>query len=219
MRKLAVSTFLTLDGVMQGPGGPGEDESGGFEHGGWSVNYWDDLMGQVMGESMSKPYDLLLGRKTYQIFAAYWPFVTDGSGDSLNSAKKYVASTTLDTVGWNNSTLIKGDVSEQIAALKDQSGPEIQVHGSGQLIQTLMKHDLIDEYRLWTFPVLLGGDGKRLFADGTLPAGLKLLDSKASSTGVVIATYEREGDVNYGSFALEEPTEAEVERRQSLADH
>ena len=189
---------------MQAPGGPGEDPSGGFTHEGWSVNYWDDRMGQIMGEFMSKPFDLLLGRKTYEIFAAHWPKVTDGSGDSLNSAKKYVASKTLQTVDWNNSTLIKGDIGEQVAALKDQSGPEIQVHGSGNLIQTLMKNDLIDEYRLWVFPVLLGG-GKRLFADGTIAAGLKLLDTQTSSTGVVIATYERAGEVKYGSFALDEP--------------
>ena len=205
MRKLAVGTFLTLDGVMQAPGGPGEDPSGGFTHEGWSVNYWDDRMGQIMGEFMSKPFDLLLGRKTYEIFAAHWPKVTDDPGaDSLNSAKKYIASKTLQTVDWNNSTLIKGDIGEQVAALKDQSGPEIQVHGSGNLIQTLMKNDLIDEYRLWVFPVLLGG-GKRLFADGTIAAGLKLLDTQTSSTGVVIATYERAGEVKYGSFALDEP--------------
>ena len=208
MRRLAVTTFLTLDGVMQAPGGPGEDPSGGFTHEGWSVNYWDDRMGQIMDDFMSKPFDLLLGRKTYEIFAAYWPHVTDGSGDSLNSAKKYVASRTLDTVEWNNSTLIKGDVGEQVAALKEQSGAEIQVHGSGHLIQTLIKHDLIDEYRLWVFPLVLGS-GKRLFADGTVPAGLKLVDSQASSTGVVIATYERAGDIEYGSFALEEPTDVE----------
>ena len=208
MRKLAVGTFLTLDGVMQAPGGPGEDPSGGFMHEGWSVNYWDDRMGQIMGEFMGKPYDLLLGRKTYEIFAAHWPKVTDDPGaDSLNSAKKYVASRTLQTVDWNNSTLIKGDVGEQVAALKDQPGVEIQVHGSGNLIQTLMKNDLIDEYRLWVFPVLLGG-GKRLFADGTIPAGLKLIDTQTSSTGVVIATYERAGEVKYGSFALEEPAGA-----------
>jgi len=134
MRKLAVSTFLTLDGVMQAPGGPEEDPSGGFTHGGWSVNYWDDRMGQVMDEFMNKPYDLLLGRQTYEIFAAHWPHVTDDpAADSLNSAKKYVASRTLDTVEWNNSTLIKGDVGEQVAALKDQPGAEIQVHGSSQL--------------------------------------------------------------------------------------
>ncbi len=204
MRKLSVNTFLTLDGVMQAPGGPGEDPSGGFTHEGWSVNYWDDRMGQIMGEFMSKPFDLLLGRTTYEIFAAHWPRVTDDpAADALNAAKKYVASRTLGTVEWNNSTLIKGDTGEEVAKLKDQSGPEIQVHGSGNLIQTLMKHDLIDEFQIWIFPVLLGS-GKRLFADGTIPAGLKLVDSQTSSTGVVIATYERAGEIKYGSFALEE---------------
>ena len=165
-------------------------------------------MGQIMGEFMGKPFDVLLGRTTYEIFAAYWPNVTDGSGDSLNNAKKYVASRTLKTVDWNNSTLITGDVPEYVAGLKDQAGPEIQVHGSGNLLQTLIKHDLIDEYQLLIFPVLLG-TGKRLFADGTIPAGLKLVDTRSSSTGVVIATYERAGEVKYGSFALEEPTGAE----------
>jgi len=217
MRKLVVNTFLTLDGVMQAPGGPEEDPSGGFTHGGWSVNYWDDRMGQSMGEWMSKPNDLLLGRKTYEIFAAHWPHVTDDqAADSLNSAKKYVASRTLNTVEWQNSTLIKGDVGEEVAKLKGQDGPEIQVHGSGNLIQTLMKNDLIDEFGVWVFPVLLGA-GKRLFADGTIPAGLRLARSEAFSSGVVFATYERAGEVKYGSFALEEPTEAEVERRQGLA--
>ena len=204
---------------MQAPGGPEEDPSGGFTHGGWSVNYWDDRMGQIMDESMSKPSDLLLGRKTYEIFAAHWPHVSDDpTADSLNRAKKYVASRTLESVDWNNSTLIRGDAGEQVAALKAQSGPQIHVPGSSNLIQTLLKHDLIDEFQLWIFPVVIGG-GKRLFADGTIPGGLKLLDSKTSSTGVVIATYERAGEVKYGSFALEEPTEAEVERRQHLADH
>jgi dihydrofolate reductase len=218
MRRLAVQTFLTLDGVMQAPGGPEEDPSGGFKHGGWSVNYWDDRMGQIMDESMSKPSDLLLGRKTYEIFAAHWPNVSgDPTADSLNSAKKYVASRTLESVDWNNSTLIKGDAGEQVAALKDQSGPQINVPGSSNLIQTLLKHDLIDEFQLWIFPVVVGG-GKRLFGDGAIPEGLKLVDSQTSSTGVVIATYERAGEIPYGSFALEEPTEAEVERRQSLAD-
>jgi len=203
MRKLTVNTFMTLDGVMQAPGGPGEDPSGGFTHEGWSVNYWDEGMGKIMDEFMGKPFDLLLGRKTYEIFAAHWPRVTDDpAADSLNSAKKYVASRTLAAVEWNNSNLIKGDVGEQVAALKDQPGAEIQVHGSGNLIQTLIKHDLIDEYQLWIFPVLLGS-GKRLFADGTIPAGLKLLDTKTATTGVVIATYERAGEVKYGSFAFE----------------
>jgi len=207
MRKVTVNTFVTLDGVMQAPGGPGEDPSGGFKHEGWSVNYWDETMGKIMGEFMGKPFDLLLGRKTYEIFAAHWPKVTNDPGaDALNNAKKFVASKTLQTVEWNNSSLIKGDVGQEVAALKEQSGPEIQVHGSGNLLQTLMKHDLIDEFQLLIFPILLG-TGKRLFADGTIPAGLKLVDSQTSSTGVVIAKYERAGDVKYGSFALEEPAE------------
>ncbi len=218
MRRLVVSTFMSLDGVMQAPGGPEEDPSGGFTHGGWSVNYWDDFMGQHMAEAMSKPFDLLLGRTTYEIFAAHWPHVTDNPmGDILNSATKYVASTTHDKLEWSNSNLISNNVAGQIGNLKDEPGPEIQVQGSGQLIQTLMKHNLVDEYRLWIFPILLGS-GKRLFSDGTIPAGLRFLDSKTSSTGVTIATYERAGDIDYGSFAFDEPTEAEVERRQRLAD-
>ncbi len=160
-------------------------------------------MGQMMSEFMGRPYDLVLGRKTYEIFVAHWPRVKDDpAADSLNNAKKYVASRTLDKVEWQNSTLLKGDVGEQVAALKDQAGPEIQVHGSGNLVQTLMKHDLIDEFQLFVFPILLGS-GKRLFAEGTVPAGLTLVDSQTSSTGVVIAKYERAGEVKYGSFALE----------------
>jgi dihydrofolate reductase len=206
MRKLAVSTFLTLDGVMQSPGAPEEDPSGGFTHGGWSVKYWDDLMGQVMGRAMSEPFDLLLGRRTYEIFAAYWPHATDVPGAAeLNKARKHVASRTLKRVEWNNSTLIRGDVPTYVADLKKQDGPEIQVHGSGGLIQTLLKHDLIDEFRLWIFPLVLG-DGKRLFADGATPAGLKLVDTKTSSTGVMMGTYARAGAIAYGSFALEEPS-------------
>jgi dihydrofolate reductase len=204
MPKLVVNTFLTLDGVMQAPGGPEEDPTDGFEHGGWSVNYWDDLMGQRMGEFMGKPFDLLLGRKTYEIFAAHWPRVTDDpAADALNSATKYVASRTLDTVDWSNSTLIEGDVAEEVTKLKEGSGPEIQVHGSSDLIQTLLEHDLVDEFGLWIFPVVLGS-GKRLFADGAIPAGLKLVDSQTSTTGVLIARYERAGDLQYGSFALED---------------
>jgi dihydrofolate reductase len=216
MRRLTVNTFLTLDGVMQAPGGPEEDPAGGFTHGGWSVNYWDGVMGEVMGEAFTRPFDLLLGRKTYEIFAAHWPHARDEPGaEQLNSATKYVASRTLEAVEWENSILLEGDAADAVAQLKEQDGPEIQVHGSSNLIQTLLEHDLVDEYRLWTFPVVLG-TGKRLFADGAIPRGLKLVDSKVSTTGVVIATYERGGEVEYGSFALEEPTEAEIERRQRL---
>ena len=216
MRKLTVNTFLTLDGVMQAPGGPEEDPSGGFALGGWSANYWDDLMGAVMGEAMSTPFDLVLGRKTYEIFAAHWPHVTDDpAAKRLNDATKYVASRTLRSLDWSNSILIEGDAGEGIAALKRQQGPELQVHGSSNLIQTLLRHNLIDEFRLWTFPLVVGS-GKRLFSDGTMPAALKLTDSKVSTTGVVISTYEPAGEVVPGSFALDEPTDAEVERRRKL---
>src|SRR5213594_3842192 len=203
MRKLIVSTFLTLDGVMQAPGGPGEDDSGGFAHGGWSVNYWDEQMGQVMGEAMSAPFDLVLGRKTYDIFAAYWPHATDNPGAKpLNDATKYVASRSHPTLEWAKSVLIEGDAAEGIAALKKEDGPELQVHGSGNLIQTLLRRNLVDEYRLWIFPLTIGS-GKRLFSDGTIPAGLRLVDSKVSTTGVVIGTYEPAGEIVTGSFALD----------------
>ncbi len=203
MRKLIVNTFLTLDGVMQAPGGPGEDDSGGFAHGGWSVNYWDEQMGQVMGEAMSAPFDLVLGRKTYDIFAAYWPHAPEEAGAKpLNEATKYVASRGQPALEWSRSVLIEGDAAEGIAALKKSDGPELQVHGSGNLIQTLLRHSLIDQYRLWVFPLVIGS-GKRLFADGTIPSGLKLLDSKVSTTGVVIGTYEPAGEIVTGSFALD----------------
>lgn len=203
MRRMIVNTFLTLDGVMQAPGGPREDDSGGFAHGGWSVNYWDERMGQVMGETMSKPFDLVLGRKTYDIFAAHWPRVPDADGAKpLNDATKYVASRSRPTLEWRNSVQIEGDVAKGVAALKEEDGPELQVHGSGDLIQTLMRHNLIDEYRLWVFPLVVGS-GKRLFAEGTIPAGLKLTDSTVSTTGVMIGTYEPAGEIVTGSFALD----------------
>jgi dihydrofolate reductase len=200
MRKLIVSTFLTLDGVMQAPGGPGEDDSGGFRHGGWSVSYWDDLMGQVMTEAMSKPFDLVLGRTTYDILGGYWPKNPEEDGaEPLNDATKYVASRGKPDLHWNPSVLIEGDAAEGLAALKKEDGTELQVHGSANLIQTLMRHNLVDEYRLWVFPLVLGS-GKRLFVEGTIPAGLKLVDSKVATTGVVIATYEPAGEIVTGSF-------------------
>jgi dihydrofolate reductase len=187
MRQLIVSTFLTLDGVMQAPGGPEKDDSGGFAHGGLSVNYWDDQMAQVMGEAMSVPFDLLLGRKTYDIFAAYWPNAPEEAGAKpLDAATKYVASRSHPTLGWSNSVLIEGDAAEGIAALKNADGPELQVHGSGDLIQTLLRHNLVDEFRLWVFLVI--GSGKRLFSEGTIPSGLRLVDSKVSTTGVMMGT-------------------------------
>ena len=180
MRKLIVGTFLTLDGVMQAPGGPREDDSRGFGHGGWSVNYWDEQMGQVMSEAMSVPFDLVLGRKTYDIFAAHWPHATEEDGAKpLNDATKYVASRSQPTLEWSNSVLIEGDAAEGIAALKTEDGPELQVHGSGSLIQTLLRHNLVEQYRLWVFPLVIGS-GKRLFSEGAVPSGLKLVDSQVS---------------------------------------
>ena len=217
MRPLVVNTFLTLDGVMQAPGGPEEDTEGGFAHGGWSVGYWDEAMGERMGEFMGRPYDLLLGRKTYEIFAAHWPKVEAPEDGGLNAARKYVASRTLDTVEWNNSTLLEGDVAEAVEALKNEDGPEIQVHGSCNLLQTLFEHGLVDTLQLLIFPVVLG-TGKRLFGDGAVPAGLKLVDSSTFSSGVVLAAYEREGEIRYGSFALEDPPEAELARRAKLRE-
>jgi dihydrofolate reductase len=201
MRKVIVQTFLTLDGVMQAPGGPEEDTSGGFAYGGWSVNYWDDRMGEVMGAAMGVPFDLLLGRKTYDIFAAYWPNASEEAGAKpLNDATKYVASRSNPTLDWEKSMLLRGDAAEAVAGLKEQDGPELQVHGSGDLIQTLLRSNLVDEFRLWIFPVVIGS-GKRLFAEGTVPAGLRLADSVVSTTGVVMGTYLPTGEINLGSFA------------------
>ena len=201
MRRLMVTAFMTLDGVVQAPGGPGEDDSGGFPFGGWSFHFWDEQMGQVMAQVMGKPFDLVLGRRTYDIFAAYWPNAPEEAGAKpLNDATKYVASRGTPSLTWDRSVQIEGDVAEGVARLKGEDGPELQVHGSGNLIQTLMAKGLIDEYRLWTFPVVLGA-GKRLFADGTIPSALRLTDSTVSTTGVVIGTYEPAGDVPIGSFA------------------
>jgi dihydrofolate reductase len=203
MRKLIVSTFLTLDGVMQAPGGPGEDDEGEFAYGGWSVNYWDDRMGEVMEKATSRPFAMVLGRKTYDIMAAYWPNAPEEEGGKVfNEATKYVASRGRPTLEWSNSLLIEPDAAAGLAALKAEDGPELQVHGSSNLIQTLLRHNLIDEYRLWVFPVVIGS-GKRLFADAAIPAGLRLVDSTVSTTGVVIGTYEPAGEIVPGSFAAE----------------
>ena len=200
MRKLIVQTFLTLDGVMQAPGGPDEDDSGGFAHGGWSVNYWNEQADEVMGEATSKPFAMVLGRKTYDIMAAYWPDAPEEAGGRVfNEATKHVASRSRPGLEWSNSVLIEGDPAEGLAALKEQSGPELVVYGSGNLIQTLLRHDLVDEFRLWIFPLVIGS-GKRLFAEGTIPAGLELVDSKTSSTGVVMGTYRSAGEISTGSF-------------------
>ena len=216
MRRLIVNTFLTLDGVMQAPGGPEEDTSEAFEFGGWVTPFWDERSGEIMGAWMTPPFEIVLGRKTYEIFAAHWPHTDDPGAKELNEARKYVASRTLESVDWQSSELLGPDVPAAIAALKEEDGPVLQVHGSADLLQTLIGHDLIDEFQIFTFPVVLG-TGKRLFGEGTTPAGLELVESETSTTGVVVSKYRRAGEVETGSFALEQPTPEEVERRAKLA--
>jgi dihydrofolate reductase len=201
MRKIVVLSFISLDGVMQAPGGPQEDTSGGFAYGGWTAPYFDEFSGNIMGEQMSMPFDLLLGRKTYDIFAAYWP-KQDPSNmptEPFNKATKYVVSHSSPKLDWENSVLIDGDAAAKLTELKQQDGLMLQVHGSGNLVQTLLKNDLVDELWLKTFPVTLGS-GKRLFAEGTMPAAFTLTESKVSPSGVIFANYKRSGDIQTGSL-------------------
>jgi dihydrofolate reductase len=204
--RLTLTMFLSLDGVMQAPGGPDEDRSGNFRHGGWLVPYADADMGRIIDEVFAKTDAFLLGRKTYEIFAAHWPRVTDPNdpvATALNRLPKYVVSKTLDKAEWHNSTVIRGDVPKQVAELKRRHEREILIQGSSELLQTLLANDLVDEYRLLLFPVVLGS-GKRLFGSGAAPSALTLVDTRATSTGVVVNTYRPSGKPTYGSFALEE---------------
>ncbi|MBE0699099.1 MAG: dihydrofolate reductase family protein [Anaerolineaceae bacterium] len=198
MRKILVLSFISLDGVMQGPGGPTEDTSGNFIYGGWTVPFFDEFLGMAMAEQMGRPFDLLLGRKTFEIFASYWPHQKDGP-NPINEATKYVASNTLTKHEWSKSVFLKGNVVEEIKKLKQQDGPDLQVHGSANLLQTLLAYDLVDEFWLKIFPVTLGM-GKRLFEKGTIPASYALVESKSSPSGVIIATFKRAGEVKTGSF-------------------
>jgi dihydrofolate reductase len=227
MRKIIVGAFVSLDGVMQAPGGPDEDPTGGFKYGGWVAPLWDDVTGKAMDESFVKPYDLLLGRKTYDIFAAYWPYVkTDPKAsdfDALNAqiaeqfnrVTKYVATHRPESLTWQNSRGLGTDVVATLRELKRQDGPALLTQGSTELVHTLFANDLVDELRVLTYPLVLGR-GKRLFDAGSKPAAFSLVQSKVSPNGVVIATYVRAGDVKTGSFALAEPTPAELERRRKL---
>jgi len=208
MRKLVVGTFLTLDGVMQAPGGPDEDRDGGFTHGGWLVPYFDEKFGEIMTGWTKGAGAFLLGRKTYEMFAASWPKSTDPADEiatALNTRQKFVASRTLDNVRWNNSTLLKDDVADEVTKLKAQQGGEIQVHGSGNLVQTLLRHDLVDTLRIWQFPVVIG-TGKRLFGEGTIPASFRLVDTQFATTGAVLHVYERAGDLRYGEVEVGQET-------------
>ena len=200
MREIIVSTFLTLDGVMQAPGAPEEDPEGGFTLGGWQATYLDDVTSSAIAALMDKPFDLLLGRKTYDIFAGYWPDHVDGPiGMKFGEATKYVASRGTPVLPWERSVLLEGDVAQSVAHLKAQDGPELQVYGSGDLVQTLRACGLVDRYLLWIHPVVVGG-GKRLFPEGTAPGGLRLVDSQVSKTGVIIANYVPVGEVVTGTI-------------------
>jgi dihydrofolate reductase len=199
MRKIVVFMMVSLDGVMQAPGGPEEDTSGGFKYGGWTVPYSDESFGKILNEELSVPFDLLLGRKTYEIWNAYWPKQTGPIADPFNKANKYVVSDKGVNLTWKESILIHDDVPAKIKALKQEDGPVFHVWGSSVLIQTLLKNDLIDELRLRIYPVTLGA-GKRLFGEGTIPAAFKLLDSQALPSGVILANYKRSGKIKTGSF-------------------
>ena len=219
MRRLIVSAFTSLDGIVQAPGGPEEDPTGGFALGGWMFGYEDESIDISASGFDGKDRELVLGRRTYQIFEAYWPYQPDDHpiAKTLNAAKKYVASRTLTTLHWNNSTLLHGDVISAILALKAQPGLDLQMIGSGNLIQTLQAASLIDEYNVWTFPVVLGR-GKRLFSEAAKPSALRFVRSQVSTTGVVMSTYVPGGDIQPGSFASAAPSERELARRKKMAN-
>ena len=217
MRKIIAAAFVSLDGVMQAPGGPEEDPTGGFTQGGWTFGYWDDAMGAWMGETFAKSFDLLLGRKTYEIFAAHWPYMDppDPIAERFNAVTKYVATASTAPLAWANSVNLGPDAAAAIAQLKQDDGPDLLTQGSSVLLQTLLAHGLIDELRLMTFPVVLGG-GKRLFGEGARPGALKLTSSRTSTTGVVMGVYEPAGAIASGSFQLDRPSAAELERRARM---
>jgi dihydrofolate reductase len=216
MRKIVAAAFVSLDGVMQAPGGPEEDPTGGFAFGGWLVPHADETLGRFIDGMFAQPYDLLLGRRTYEIFAAHWPFMPedDAIARSFNAVTKYVVTSSADAAfGWANTVALRGDGVAEVARLKAGEGPMLLTQGSGVLLHALLAAGLVDELRVVTFPVLLG-KGKRLFDAGTRPGTLRLTASAVSGTGVVLATYERAGAVGTGSFALPDPSPAELNRRE-----
>lgn len=219
MRTLVAVEFLTVDGVMQGPGGPEEDQSGGFDRGGWTVPHWDDEMRTELGSWNQAAESMLLGRRTYEIFAAHWPYTPkdDPLAPILNAMPKFVVSRTLKELDWNNSTLIDGEVPREIAQCKRNGNGLMLIFGSSKLVQSLVGHDLIDEFRLWIFPLLLG-KGKRLFADGAVPVGLRLQEARSFGTGVVLQRYQPVGKPGFGSFLNHDPPAVELERRRRFAE-
>jgi dihydrofolate reductase len=219
MRRIIVASFTSLDGVMQAPGGPQEDPTGGFTLGGWTAPYFDEALGASLGEIFGRPFDLLLGRKTYDIFAAHWPYVADPNepiAGVFNQVTKYVASRSRPKLTWQNSRLLGDDVVASLRELKREDGPDLLVQGSSNLLQTLWTHRLVDEFSVLIFPVVLGR-GKRVFGDGAVPAALKLVKSQSYPTGVIVANYQPAGEVKTGDFQLAEPSEAELERRRHLS--
>ena len=197
MGKVIVLEHISLDGVIQAPGGPDEDTSGGFVYGGWIASYSDPILGTALRRQMNLPFNLLLGRKTFEIWAPYWPHHGD-SWPGVNAATKYVASNTMTTSEWQPSVFLNGDIAEKVAKIKQQPGPDLHVWGSGNLLQTLIKHDLVDVFWLMIYPLTLGG-GKRLFADGTIPAAFKVTESVVTPSGVIVANYERAGAITAGN--------------------
>lgn len=214
MRRIIVTTFVSLDGVMQAPGGPEEDPTGGFDQGGWAVPFFDEDALEPAEEP--PPHELLLGRGTYEIFAAHWPYDQGPVAAHHNRTRKHVASTTITTPTWENTTVITGDVPAYVRALRCDDGLDVEVHGSPGLLQTLLRHDLVDEWRLWIFPVLLGR-GKRLFGDGTVPAALTLMSSRTTGRGITINTYTPAGPIEIGTTEFDSPSEAELRQRARLA--
>jgi len=219
MRRIIVATFTSLDGVMQAPGGPEEDPTGGFAFGGWTFPHFDPELGGAMGEIFGRPFDLLLGHKTYEIFAAHWPYVTDPNhpiAGLFNRITKYVASRSRPKLAWQNSQLLGEDVVAALKQIKGGDGPDLLVQGSSDFLQTLWKHSLVDEFSVLIFPVVLG-TGKRLFGADVTPGGLKLVKSRTFPTGVIVANYVPDGAVKTGTFQLAEPSAAEMERRRTLS--
>lgn len=213
MRKIIVTTFMTMDGVLQAPGGPEEDRTNGFRWGGWSFAYADEMTNNAIGKIMSNPFDLLLGRRTYEIFAAYWPYQNDAIAEKFNHINKYVVATTAIDTSWNNSVLIKSDVVNQLKKLKAQDGPDLLVHGSSRLVQTLFAHQLIDVLHIWMYPITLG-KGKKLFEEGTSAQEWKLTESIISTKGVIMASYVPSGEVKSGSYVPDKVSDAEIKRRK-----
>ncbi|GAA1482114.1 dihydrofolate reductase family protein [Gordonia sinesedis] len=213
MRKVTANVLISLDGVMQAPGGPAEDRSGGFRHGGWSTPFWDQALVDAMTRYFDTPADLVLGRRTYEIFASHWPSATDEPmADRINAARKYVATRTLHDLDWHGSEVLPGDdAADAIEELKESDGDNLAVHGSSGLLHSLLERDLVDELQVVTFPVVLGV-GKRLFEGGVRSGTMRVIDCRSFDTGVVVTTYVRDGDLVPGSFP-DEPTEQEMTRR------